>query len=262
MSFTILALLILAYLFVRFFHNWRPDPWPHSGLKLPPWQVHRGYWISGNQENTTVAFREAARRGFSMVELDVQLSKDGIPIVFHDSDLRRLAQLPHKVSDLTAQELKAKVQAPTLEEVLMDKEITPYINIEIKNRSARDQKVTHKVVDVVKKTQSQHRIIFSSFNPITLRMLWKYLPEVPRALLATNDKTDPDSRIYLRYFWLGGIAHANMLNLDKRMITPDLMKRLSERKIPVAAWTVNDSGMAEALRHRGVVSIISDQPST
>ncbi len=258
MSFIFLSVLILLYLFVRFFHNWRPDSWPTTSFQLPPYQIHRGYCGEGLQENTLEAFREAARRGYSMIELDVQLSVDAVPVVFHDTDLMRLAQRPEKISDLTQQELKTYANAPSLEDVLTDKDVPRFINIEIKNRSIKDQRVALKVIEVVKKLNVHHRIIFSSFNPITLRTLWKNLPEVPRALLATNDDSDPDSRIYLRQFWLGGFAHANMLNLDKKMITPSLMKRLSERKIPVAAWTVNDQDMAHILRNKGVVSIITD----
>lgn len=257
-----LIILVGSYLFVRLCHNWRPDPWPSGHFSLPSWQVHRGFWVSGIQENTLEAFREAGRRGFQMVELDVQLSKDGIPIVFHDDDLLRLAGRPDKVSDLTASEIKKLAKAPSLEEVLLDREGVPFFNIEIKNRSARDQRVTRAAVDVVKKTNSQTKVIFSSFNPMTLWVLWRGLPEVPRALLVSDDKSDPDSAIYLRKFWLGGFAHANMLNLDKKMITSSLMKRLAERKIPVAVWTVNEPDAAGLLFNKGVVSVISDQPGS
>lgn len=259
---TDLILIVLAgvYLFVRLCHNWRPDPWPANHFTLPLWQVHRGYWFEGTQENTLEAFREAARRGHKMAELDVQLSKEGIPVVFHDDDLNRLGKRPEKVSDLTAAEMKQFANAPTLEEVLIDKDSVPYFNIEIKSRSVKDQRTAIAVVELVKKLNAQSRIIFSSFNPITLRVLWKHIPEVPRALLATDDSSDPDSAIYLRKFWLGGYCHANMLNLDKKMITTQLMKRLDERKIPVAAWTVNDKDAAGLLINKGIVSIISDQP--
>ncbi len=256
----LLLVLVGAYAFVRVCHNWRPDPWPANHFSLPPWQVHRGYWVGGIQENTLEAFREAARRGQKMAELDVQLSKDGIPVVFHDDDLNRLGKRADRVCDLTVAEMKQYANAPTLAEVLSDKECVPYFNIEIKSRSANDQRVTLAVADLVKKLNAQSRIIFSSFNPMTLRVLWKELPEVPRALLATDDASDPDSAIYLRKMWLGGLCHANMLNLDKKMITPQLMKRLDERKIPVAVWTVNDKDAAGILMNKGVVSIISDQP--
>lgn len=263
MSFLVLIILFLSYLFVRYLHNWRPDPWPINSFKLPDFQIHRGYWTEGLQENTLEAFREAAKRGYMMVELDVQLSKDGVPVVFHDDNLKRLAHRSDNVNDLSHQELKSLANAPSLEEVLIDSSLTPFINIEIKSRSVKDQRTALKVVEIIKKfpaNKIQNRIIFSSFNPITLRVLWKHLPEIPRALLATNDTTDPDSRIYLRKFWLGGLAHAHMLNLEKKMITPQLMKRLQERKIPVAAWTVNDRDMASLLRNKGVISIITDKP--
>jgi len=259
MSFCFLFILLIIYVFFRFFHNWRPDPWPTNSFKLPNYQIHRGYCGNGAQENTLESFREAAKRGYSMVELDVQLSKDEIPVVFHDTNLQRLAQRKENVHELTKEQLKSYGKAPSLEEVLTDSEIPQFINIEIKNRSARDQRTALRVIDVVKKLRAQNRIIFSSFNPVTLRILWKHLPEVPRALLATDDNSDPDSRIYLRKFWLGGLAHANMLNLDKKMITSKLMKRLIERKIPVAAWTVNDQDTASLLRNKGVISIITDQ---
>jgi glycerophosphoryl diester phosphodiesterase len=251
MSVFVLLILLIAYCFVRFFHNWRPDPWPSNSFKLPDYQIHRGYCRDGLQENTLESFREAARLGYSMIELDVQLSKDEIPIVYHDSNLNRLAHRSERVQDLTKEELKTYTNAPSLEEVLTDPKVPTYINIEIKSRSARDQRVSIKVAELVKKLQVQDRVIVSSFNPISLRILWKLVPNIPRALLATNDETDPDSRIYLRKFWLGGYAHAHMLNSK-------LLKRLSERKIPVAAWTVNDQDTASLLKNRGVVSIITD----
>lgn len=262
MGYFFLLILIFSYLFVRFFHNWRPDPWPTNHFNLPKWQIHRGYCLNGLQENTLEAFRESNRLGYKMIELDVQLSKDGIPVVFHDNNLERISGRKERVSELNAEELKKLANAPSLEEVLMDPKIPPYINIEIKNRSATDHSVAYAVSKVVKKQNAMSRIIFSSFNPLSLRILWKELPNVPRALLATDDRSDPDSRIYLRKLWLGGIAHANMLNLDKKMINSNLLKRLNERNIPIAAWTVNDSSMAEVLLNKGLVSIISDTADT
>jgi glycerophosphoryl diester phosphodiesterase len=256
----ILVFLIGAYAFVRLCHNWRPDPWPSGHFNLPQWQVHRGFWIEGVQENTIESFREAFRRGHKMAELDVQLSKDGVPVVFHDDDLVRMANRKERVCDLSANELNLIANVPTLEAVLADKDSVPYFNIEIKSRSARDQRTAEAVSLLIQRIGAQNRIIFSSFNPVTLRVLWKKLPEVPRALLATDDCSDPDSAIYLRKLWLGGLAHANMLNLDKKMITTKLMKRLGERKVPVAAWTVNDADTASLLINKGVISIISDRP--
>jgi glycerophosphoryl diester phosphodiesterase len=164
------------------------------------------------------------------------------------------------VGELTATELRRVANIPTLEEVLTDPESVPYFNVEIKSRSVRDQRVTRLTAEVIRRIGAQKKVIFSSFNPVTLRALWEDLPEVPRALLVTDDTSDPDSAVYLRKMWLGGWAHASMLNLDKKMITPELMKRLQERNVPVSVWTVNDKDTAGLLLNRGVESIISDRP--
>lgn len=261
MIYFLLILLVITYLFVRLFQNWRPDPWPQNTFKLPKWQIHRGYWVDGLQENTLPAFRETKKQGFNMIELDVQLSKDNQVIVFHDDNLKRLGNRNEKVIEVEANDLKKLANIPTLEEVLLDPEVTPYINIEVKNRSAKDQTIAYKVAEVVQRHNMQNRIIFSSFNPLSLRTLWKLLPEVPRALLVTNDKSDPDSHIYLRKMWFGGIAHANMVNLDKKMLNPSLIKRLKERNIPIAVWTVNDKTLADIFFEKGIQSIISDNPN-
>lgn len=252
--------LTISYIFIRFFHNWRAEPWPSGHFQLPQWQVHRGLWADGLQENTLEAFQEARARGFKMVELDVQLARDGVPVVFHDDDLLRLAHRSDRVIDLTAEELRKTAKVPSLKDVLTDKNSVPYFNVEVKCRTIWDQKLARAVAEVVREAEAESKIIFSSFNPVTLWTLSRALPNVPRALLATDDTTDTDSAIYLRKLWLGGLCKAHMVNLDKKMINGELMSRLSERKIPVAAWTVNDADAAGLLLNKGVVSIISDKP--
>lgn len=70
------------------------------------WKVaHRG-WHKIHVENTLEAFRAAYDAGCHMVEFDVQLSRDGVPVVFHDDDCRRLAGDARNVFDLTWKELQ------------------------------------------------------------------------------------------------------------------------------------------------------------
>ena len=69
--------------------------------------AHRGLWSPGGPpENSIAAFRAAADAGCG-IELDVQLSKDGVPVVFHDPVLDRMTQGAGAVWDRTAQELCA-----------------------------------------------------------------------------------------------------------------------------------------------------------
>ncbi|HLP41699.1 MAG TPA: glycerophosphodiester phosphodiesterase [Fibrobacteria bacterium] len=75
---------------------------------------HRG-WHKSHIENTLDAFREAYEAGCDMVEFDVQLSRDGVPFVFHDDDGVRLAQRKERVFDLDWKDLREWVLPPRLE---------------------------------------------------------------------------------------------------------------------------------------------------
>jgi glycerophosphoryl diester phosphodiesterase len=87
--------------------------------------------------------------------------------------------------------------------------------------------------------------------------LAKYLPEVPRALLATGE-TDKDNKFYLKKMWLAPYVKANLLHLDHRFVTVKDLKSYKVRGIPVAFWTVNDARKASELLDNGALSIISD----
>lgn len=253
---TFALLLIAVYIVVRQ-TTWKADPWPAQAVKPPAYQGHRGYWKGGAQENTLASFRAAKERGLTMVELDVHLSKDLIPVVFHDGDLKRLGQNDSRVEDLTAEELQQQVHAPALEDLLKSTDVPPLFNIELKTDKAFSGILEKAVADVVRKTQTEKRVLFSSFNPLTIRRLSKLLPEVPRALLASEEK-EPGNRIYLSKLWFAPYIRVNLLHLDYRYVDAARVKRWTERGVPVALWTVNDEAKAKELLAAGAISIISD----
>jgi hypothetical protein len=77
-----------------------------------------------NPENSLAAIRDAGRFGYEMVELDVRWTKDGVPVIFHDADLRAATGRGGAVGDLTEAELKQVRYAkndepvPTLDQAL------------------------------------------------------------------------------------------------------------------------------------------------
>ena len=89
------------------------------GKKRKPFSkyAHRGLHGQGVLENTTEAFSLAREQGFG-AELDVRLTADGVPVVFHDKDLRRIFQMSERVDALSLKELKALTDdlVPTLED--------------------------------------------------------------------------------------------------------------------------------------------------
>jgi glycerophosphoryl diester phosphodiesterase len=95
-----------------------PDPasGPEAGtrpasVRRPLAIGHRG-WHKVHAENTLEAFRAAYDAGCDMVEFDVQLSRDGVPFVFHDDDGARLAGRKERVFDLDWKALKEWVLPP------------------------------------------------------------------------------------------------------------------------------------------------------
>lgn len=238
---------------------WQAVQWPKGTLKISRLQAHRGYRPSPDvQENTLDAFRRARAAGAEMCECDVQISRDGKVIVFHDVDLKRIGNRNDLVKDLTADEIKRYAGAPLLSELLNDPACPPLVNIELKTSEARETSGLEKeVVRVVRESKAETRVMFSSFNPFSVRRLSKYAPEIPRALLVSEEK-HPKNKIYLYKMWLGMLARPHLLHLDREMIDERKLDRYFDRGIPVAVWTVNDRVEAERLLSWGCRSVITD----
>ena len=75
-----------------------------AGAPRPMVVGHRGV-PRLHQENTLAGFRRAAALGIPAIELDVVLSADGVPVVFHDADVDRLTDGRGAVADLTWDQL-------------------------------------------------------------------------------------------------------------------------------------------------------------
>lgn len=256
MFFGALVAVMVSGLVIHHF-TWKAEPWPENAVQPPLYQGHRGYWKEGARENTLAAFHAAHKRGLKMIELDVRLAKGGVPVVFHDSDLKRIGSSEKTVLELSPEELFSLVQAPTLESVLADPSIPPWVNVELKTGEIFDGRLEKAVSEVIKKTQTQKRILFSSFNPIAIWRLSHLLPEVPRALLASKELA-PGNRFYLRHLWLAPYINLNALHLDHNFVTEEELQAWKKRGVPVALWTVNESARAEAFIKAGALSIISD----
>ena len=91
--------------------------------------AHRGDHTQA-PENTMPAFKAAVENGADWIELDVTQTKDGVLVIFHDSDLMRMTGKPDKIWDMSYEELSQintashwgpffkDTRIPTLEEVL------------------------------------------------------------------------------------------------------------------------------------------------
>lgn len=151
--------------------------------------AHRGLFDRENlPENSGAAFRDAVRKGYA-VELDVRLTKDEIPVVFHDATLFRMCGVEKKVSDCTYEELctyplaNTQKRIPTLEAAL--KEIagkTPVL-VEIKAEKAH-KRTAEKTAEILDSYTGVYAV--QSFHPLVLVWFRNHRPGVLRGQLSTD----------------------------------------------------------------------------
>lgn len=171
----------------------RPDHKPFKELMY----AHRGLHdnTSDAPENSMAAFRKAVEGGYGM-ELDVQLSKDGVPVIFHDFTLERMARTVDgtpakgKVSDYTFEELqqftlgKSGEKIPTFKELLeMVDGKTPLI-IEYKIPGVANVKVCELCNEMLKEYKGLYCI--ESFNPFAVLWYRRHNKKVLRGQLSDS----------------------------------------------------------------------------
>lgn len=150
--------------------------------------AHRGLWNESVPENSLAAFVLAAKAGYG-IELDIQLSKDGRIVVFHDFNLRRMCGVDKRVCDLTLAELKSlkllntNQQIPTLVEVLQLIDGRVPLLIELKGEDL-DTTLCVRAAKILDNYRGAFCV--ESFNPIILSWFKNYRPRYARGQLLTD----------------------------------------------------------------------------
>lgn len=150
--------------------------------------AHRGLHDNekGIPENSLKAFEKAASAGYG-IELDVRLTKDGIPVVFHDEDLCRMCGIPYRVKDLTLPELKEFCLLQTGERIPTLREALDLINgrvrvlVELK-MDFGDFRLCEETDRVLRRYRGSYYV--QSFNPQALLWYRKNRPGILRGILS------------------------------------------------------------------------------
>lgn len=235
--------------------NWIVPPWPAS-WSLPLYQAHRGYWKEGAPENSFEAFHQAYLKKFEMFEMDVRLSQDLVPVVYHDAHLARFGRAKQMVRDFTAAQLKELFDIPTMEEVFKLQQRPEKINIELKAEQGLESLLEKKVCDFIKRRRDP--ILISSFNPYSIWFCGQLLPQTPRALLVSQNKSEKRNSFILRHGLLAPLVQPHLLHLDYRDLSIQTLTHFVRQEIPVSVWTVNDVQKAQDYLCAGALSIITD----
>jgi glycerophosphoryl diester phosphodiesterase len=223
-------------------------------LALPPVIGHRGACAYA-PENTLASFAKAADLGCAMVEFDVRLSADGVPIVFHDDTLDRCTDGRGRVGQRSLAELKRLdagrgERIPALAEVLeLCRARGLAVNMEIKP----DPGMGAATVRAALACPWDGPVpLLSSFDEAALAAARDLMPQWPRSLLVERVPADWPERVRR----LGCAA----LGAYHRALPSVLVTQLSTAGLAVMAYTVNRPGRAKALWRRGVNSLFCDAP--
>ena len=229
--------------------------------------AHRGL-TSAHLENTLEAFMAAFDHGVDGVEFDVQLSRDLVPMVFHDRSLERLTgkdlfieQMDHhELSELRQGDDRYRNTYPiyTLTQVLEHMPEGKLINIELKETTkAHGLEGMRKILEVIDPYKNTLDPIISSFDPAILELVHNLDDEYLLALLLDKENIIEaylDAQAVLEYVDLIN-PHIDMLNAE----TSQLIKVLG---VPLLLWGHERLGQEVHFiqdDHVGIISDVSEQ---
>lgn len=232
-------------------------------------------------ENTLAAFQKAIEDGAEGIEFDVRLTKDGIPIVFHDEDLLRIAGKEFPVEHLYTEELQKidvgswfnlenseKAQSifsneriSTLEQTLdFLKDYKGIIYIELKSEASEIKHLSKAVCKLIKNSNLLSQIIVKSFNLDAIPIIQKHCPNVKTAALFAL-KIMILLRKEKRLINIAKELNVDFLSLHFSLATGNLMKKAEQQNLKAAIWTVDNPRWVKRSLKLGIEHIITNNPA-
>lgn len=254
-------LIVLAVLALLYFLAIMPRLGNRKKRKdfLGVYYAHRGLHDNASEapENSMAAFQKAVNAGYG-IEMDVQLSSDKIPVVFHDFTLKRICGKEGKVSDYTWQELKEFKLCKSGEKIPGFADVLKMVNgrvpliVELKVEWL-DVSVCRAVDGLLQEYKGRYCI--ESFNPLALLWYRRYHNDVVRGQLADGFTKTGEFKgflyILLQNLMLNWVTKPDFVaynhkyeNVPARRICWKLYKNMA------AAWTIKSQEELERARNK------------
>ncbi len=229
------------------------------GGSVPIVTAHRGFSAAA-PENTLPAFQLAIDQGCERAELDVQMTKDGVVMVTHDTNMHRCTGRNQNIYDLTYDEVRkldagrwfgkkyAGTKVPTLAEVLDLCKGKIELNIEIKPNAATPELETE-TLRIIHEKGFENNCVITSQSYETLCKVKELAPGI--------------STGYILALGVGSyydLPAADFFSVESTFITSGMVQQVHLRGKTVSAWTVNREEDASDLLNLGVDDIITDKP--
>lgn len=247
---------------------------------LPLIIAHRGASALA-PENTLAAFQKAIEDRADGLEFDVRLAKDGVPVVFHDATLRRVAKKNLYVNSLTAEELqtvdvgswfntknprKANYRfsgetIPTLAQLLdVLEDYKGLLYIELKCKDHEINALVEAVTKIIRRSKLFPNITIKSFKLEAIAQTNRLLPEVRTAALFAP-KIMTILRKQARLIDKAQECRADELSLHYSLATQKLVGKAKEFGFPTIIWTADHPVWVKRSYDIGIRAIITNNPA-
>lgn len=213
-------------------------------------------------ENTLAAVRGAVEDGADMVELDVRVTRDGVPVVIHDSTIRRILGVRRAVRDLTWHELEGLMQSqvghvPRLVELLEALGGEVPLDLELKTPWAE-----RPVVELLRQYRTAEGTLISAEDPRTLERLRALAPECRRGAVISPTSLQ---RILGTWGWRsfscprsgGGV---DVVVAHRLLAGPRFLASARAQGVAVYVWTVDDPQEMISLSELRVDGVVTNRP--
>jgi len=219
--------------------------------------AHRG-GLYYRPENTLAAIEYISVQGIEWVECDVRMSRDGVPVLFHDERLQAPGKGNREVRELDADVLRTidvggGQMLPILREVL--ERFGSKLNFDL---DIKELDVVDKVVGLIKKLELESKIIITSFYVEALQRSRELAPEIARGFLLdrlTGRLVNGKAAVRA-----AGLLDCEYFLPHFMILKPEWAKEAQSRGLKVIPWTVNQVKDALRLIDFGIDGFISDRP--
>ncbi len=228
--------------------------------------AHRGF-SSIAPENTLAAFQTAIQHQADSIEFDLQISADGIPIIFHDETLERITGSTGKIQQKKLKELKHlsagawfsndfhQATIPTLTEALESlKEIKDYLYFDVKPHCQWSEVEIESLILELKDKKLLEKSIITSFNEMFLDRCRTICPTIQLGYFVTDIAEFPKQLNKAKT-----AGNAILSSWYKVLLKdPNWVKQSHEQGVSVVAWTVDRPEDLQKLTQIGVKRIITN----
>ncbi|MFK0293874.1 glycerophosphodiester phosphodiesterase [Streptomyces sp. NPDC090442] len=210
---------------------------------------HRGM-MGVEPENTLRSFVRAEREGVDAIELDLHLSKDGALVVMHDPDVDRTTDGAGPIAERTLAELR-ELDAGRGERIPVFEEVVEAVRLPLQ-AEIKDVAAAQALVEVVGARDLTGRVEVISFHEEALAAARGALPGARTGLVAEHY----DAEVVGRATAVG----AELVSLDIRRLTLELVERAHAAGLRVLGWTVNTHDQLRLARGLGLDGVVTDRP--